>query len=197
MRHHNKRLKAHQVLVIAGVSGSGKSQLARNMSRPAHDEFTLSVLEQLDCDPNQHFKRVRGERMQRLMDLDKLGSRKTRRPKNQLLLFINLTSIHHKRNLKFLHQISKHTKRLDIITLYTSPQDWRQSILERLHTDNEPSMKAALIALSAKFSSQISTFLYHREYKKWFRELQSLDCNNATIINTLNKTIYPSTNPPF
>ena len=135
--------------------------------------------------------------MQRLMDPDKLGSRNARRPKNQLLFFINLTSIHHKRNLKFLHQISKHTKRLDIITLYTSPQDWRQNILERLHTDNEPSMKAALIALSAKFSSQISTFLYHREYKKWFRELQSLDCNNATIINTLNKTIYPSTNPPF
>jgi hypothetical protein len=67
-----------------------------------------------------------------------------------------------------LRQISKRTKRLDVITLYTSPKEWRQRIFDRLHTEDEPSMRAALIALTAKASRRISNFLYHREYKNGY-----------------------------
>jgi len=197
MREHTKKRSSYQVLVIAGVSGSGKTQLIEELRQPPHDEFILKVLKKLGRNPNQHLKRSTLKRTNRLIDRGNLDRRKTRKSKNKLVLFINLTSIHHKRNLKLLHQISEHAKRLDVITLYTSPQEWRQGILLRLHTDNEPSMRAAVIALSAKLSNKISTFLYHREYKKWCGELQALNINKSTTINTFNKTISSPANPLF
>ena len=197
MRPKTKGRRARHVIVIAGASGSGKTQLIQKMSQPPHDAFTLKVLKQLDCDPNQRLKRSTVERMQRLMNPANFKRQKTRKLKYCLLLHVDLTSINHDSNLKLLRQISTRAKRLDIITLYTSPKEWRQRIFDRLHTDNEPSMRAALIALSGKISSNFSDFLYHREYKKWFRELQSLHTPKTIIINTFNRTIYSSANPPF
>ena len=197
MRPKTKGRRARHVIVIAGASGSGKTQLIQKMSQPPHDAFTLKVLKQLDCDPNQRLKRSTVERMQRLMNPANFKRQKTRKLKYCLLLHVDLTSINHDSNLKLLRQISTRAKRLDIITLYTSPKEWRQRILDRLHTDNEPSMRAALIALSGKISSNFSDFLYHREYNKWFRELQSLQSPKAIIINTFNRTVYSSANPPF
>ena len=135
--------------------------------------------------------------MQRLMNPANYKKQKTRKLKYCLLLHIDLTSINHGRNLKLLQQIAARAKRLDIITLYTSPEEWRQRIFDRLHTDNEPSMRAAVIALSGRVITNLSNFLYHREYKKWFKELESLHVHQATIINTFNRTIYSATNPPF
>ena len=197
MRPKTKGRRARHVIVIAGASGSGKTQLIRKMSQPPHDHFTLKVLKHLDCDSNQRLKRSTVERMQRLMNPDNFKKQKTRKLKYCLLLHIDLTSVNHHSNLKLLRQISTRAKRLDIITLYTSPKEWRQRILDRLHTDNEPSMRAALIALSARISKIASDFLYHREYKKWFRELQSLHSHKAIIINTFTRTAYSSANPPF
>ena len=197
MRGNAQGRRARHVIVIAGASGSGQTQLIQKLSQPPHDAFTLKVLKQLDCDPNQRLKRSTVERMQRLMNPANFKRQKTRKLKYCLLLHVDLTSINHDSNLKLLRQISTRAKRLDIITLYTSPKEWRQRILDRLHTDNEPSMRAALIALSGKISSNFSDFLYHREYNKWFRELQSLQSPKAIIINTFNRTIYSSANPPF
>ena len=162
------------MIVIAGASGSGKTHLIKKLSQPPHDAFTLNVLQQLGCDPNQRLKRSTVERMQRLMDPANFKKRKTQKLKHCLLLHIDLTSINHNSNLKMLRQISKRTKRLDVITLYTSPKEWRQRIFDRLHTEDEPSMRAALIALTAKASRRISNFLYHREYKKWLLEIKTM-----------------------
>ena len=138
------------MIVIAGASGSGKLHLIKKLNQPPQDEFTLDVLEQLGCDPNQRLKRPTVERMKRLMDPANFKKRKIRKLKHYLLLHIDLTSINHNTNLKMLRQISKRTKQLDVINLYTSPKEWRQRIFDRLHTENEPSMRAAMIALSAK-----------------------------------------------
>ena len=192
MRGNAQGRRARHVIVIAGASGSGQTQLIQKLSHPPHDAFTLKVLKQLDCDPNQRLKRSTVERMQRLMDPANSRQRKTRKLKHCLLLHIDLTSINHDKNLTLLRQISKRTKRLDVITLYTSPKEWRQRILDRLHTDNEPSMKAALIALTAKASSRISNFLYHREYKKWLTEITNHKTNSNCIINTFEQTLLES-----
>jgi hypothetical protein len=58
-------------------------------------------------------------------------------------------------------------------------------------------MRAALIALSSRVSKIASNFFYHREYKKWLKELQSLHSHKAIIINTFTRTAYSSANPPF
>ena len=188
MKQHTQGRRAHHVIVIAGVSGCGKTQLIRNMSQPPQDEFTLSVMKQLDCTPNQRFQRSTLERMQRLTDPANAKHPKTRKSKYCQALFINLTSINHNQNLKRLRQVSTRTKRLDVITLYISPQEWRQSILDRLHTDNEPSMRAALIALSARISRTVSDFLYHREYKKWLKEITNYKTSNNCIVNTVEQS---------
>ena len=195
MRPKTKGRRARHVIVIAGASGSGKTQLIRKMSQPPHDPFTLKVLKQLDCDPNQRLKRSTVERMQRLMNPDNFKKQKTRKLKYCLLLHIDLTSVNHHSNLKLLGQISTRAKRLDIITLYTSPKEWRQRILDRLHTDNEPSMRAALIALSGKLSSNLSDFLYHREYKKWLKTIQDYDIQTNCIANTFEQSLLESIPP--
>ena len=192
MRGNAQGRRARHVIVIAGASGSGQTQLIQKLSQPPHDAFTLKVLKQLDCDPNQRLKRSTVERMQRLMDPANSRQRKTRKLKHCLLLHIDLTSINYDKNLTLLRQISKRTKRLDVITLYTSPKEWRQRILDQLHTDNEPSMKAALIALTAKASSRVSNFLYHREYKKWLTEITNHKSNRNCIINTFEQTLLES-----
>ena len=192
-----KKKRARHVIVIAGPSGCGKTHLIRKLSRPPYDEFILKVLKQLDCDPNQRLKRSTLERMQRLMDPANAKKRKTRKLDYCLLLHIDLTSINHRNNLKLLRQILTHTTRLDVITLYAPPRGWRERIINRIHTDNEPSMRAGLIAFSAKLSNRISTFLYHREYRKWCGEFTSLNINKSTTINTFTQTIYAYTKPPF
>ena len=95
MRRSNKGRRAHHVIVIAGASGSGKTHLIKKLSQPPHDAFTLNVLEQLGCDPNQRLKRSTVERMKRLMDPANFKKRKTRKLKHCLLLHIDLTSINH------------------------------------------------------------------------------------------------------
>ena len=192
MRQKTKGKRARHVIVIAGASGTGKSQLIRKLSQKPHDPFSLKVLKQLDCDPNQRLKRSTVERMQRLMDPANFKKRKTRKLKYCLLLHIDLTSINHKSNLKLLRKISKRTKRVDIITLYTSPKEWRQRIFNRLHTEDEPSMRAALIALTTRINKKLSDTLYHREYTKWLNGLEQLRCKKSTIINTFDKTILTS-----
>ena len=195
MRGSNKGRRARHVIVIAGASGSGKTELIKKLSRTPLDAFTLSVLNHLGCDPNQRLKRSTVERMQRLMDPANYKKRKTRKLQHCLLLHIDLTSINHNNNLRLLREISKRTKRIDVITLYTSPKEWRQRIFDRLHTENEPSMKAALIALSAKASNKISNFLYHREYKNWLREAQSYKISKKCIINTFEQAFLTSIPP--
>ena len=195
MRPKTKGRRARHVIVIAGASGSGKTQLIRKMSQPPHDPFTLKVLKHLDCDPNQRLKRSTVERMQRLMNPDNFKKQKTRKLKYCLLLHIDLTSVNHHSNLKLLRQISTRAKCLDIITLYTSPKEWRQRILDRLHTDNEPSMRAALIALSGKLSSNLSDFLYHREYKKWLKAIQDYNIQTNCIVNTFEQSLLKSIPP--
>ncbi len=195
MRPKTKGRRARHVIVIAGASGSGKTQLIRKMSQPPHDAFTLKVLKQLDCDPNQRLKRSTVERMQRLMNPANFKKQKTRKLKYCLLLHIDLTSINHDSNLKLLRQISTRVKRLDIITLYTSPKEWRQRIFDRLHTENEPSMRAALIALSGRLSPNLSDFLYHREYKKWLKTISELKTQNNCTINTFERSFLTSIPP--
>ncbi|WP_170950572.1 AAA family ATPase [Synechococcus sp. N32] len=197
MRHHSEGKRARHVIVIAGASGCGKTHLIQKLSRPPHDEFIRKVLEKLDCNPNQRLKRSTLNRMQRLMDPANAKKQKTQKLEYCLLLHIDLTSINHHSNLKRLRQTLTNTTRLDVITLYTTPHEWRERIINRIHTDNEPSMRAALIALSGKISSTLSAFLYHREYKKWSKDLQSLDSKKSIIINTFNRTIYSSANTPF
>ncbi len=196
MRRSNKGRRARHVIVIAGASGSGKTHLIKKLSQPPHDAFTLNVLKQLGCDPNQRLKRSTVERMQRLMDPANFKKRKTRKLKHCLLLHVDLTSINHNTNLKMLRQISKRTKRLDVITLYTSPKEWRQRIFDRLHTEDEPSMRAALIALSAKVSRKISNFLYHREYNKWLIEIKNYAAHSCCTVNTFDQSFLRSI-PPF
>ncbi len=191
MRGSNKGRRARHVIVIAGASGSGKTEL-KKLSRTPLDAFTLSVLNHLGCDPNQRLKRSTVERMQRLMDPANYKKRKTRKLQHCLLLHIDLTSINHNNNLKLLREISKRTKRIDVITLYTSPKEWRQRIFDRLHTENEPSMKAALIALSAKVSNRISDFLYHREYRNWLAEATNYKMRSCCLINTFNESFLQS-----
>ena len=195
MGSNSKGRRARHVIVIAGASGSGKTQLIRKMSRPPHNAFITRVLKQLDCDPDQRLKRSTVERMQRLMHPDNFNKRKTRKLKHCLLLHIDLTSINHKSNLKLLKQISKRTKHLNVITLYTPPNEWRQRIIDRLHTENEPSMRAALITLSAKLSVRVSNALYHREYKKWSSELKSMNPQRIAMVNTFEETILSSIPP--
>ena len=195
MGSNSKGRRARHVIVIAGASGSGKTQLIRKMSRPPHDAFITRVLKQLDCDPDQRLKRSTVERMQRLMHPDNFNKRKTRKLKHCLLLHIDLTSINHKSNLKLLKQISKRTKCLNVITLYTPPNEWRQRIVDRLHTDDEPSMRAALIALSARLSARFSDALYHREYEKWTKELGGLNPQGSAMVNTFEETILSSIPP--
>jgi len=192
MRGSNKGRRARHVIVIAGASGSGKTELIKKLSRTPLDAFTLSLLNHLGCDPNQRLKRSTVERMQRLMDPANYKKRKTRKLQHCLLLHIDLTSINHKNNLKLLREISKRTKRIDVITLYTSPEEWRKRILDRLHTENEPSIRAALIALSAKASKRISNFLYHREYKKWLAEKTNYKAHRCCLINTFDESFLKS-----
>ena len=192
MRSKNEGHRARHVIVIAGASGSGKTELIKKLSQTPLDAFSLSVLNHLGCDPNQRLKRSTVERMQRLMDPANYKKRKTRKLQHCLLLHIDLTSINHKNNLKLLRKISKRTKRIDVITLYTSPKEWRQRIFNRIHTDNEPSMRAALIALSAKVSDKISNFLYHREYKKWLTETTNYKTHSCCLINTFNESFLHS-----
>ena len=195
MGSKSKGRRARHVIVIAGASGSGKTQLIRKMSQPPHDAFITSVLKQLDCDPDQRLKRSTVERMQRLMHPDNFKKRKTRKLKHCLLLHIDLTSINHRSNLKLLKQISKKTKRLSMITLYSPPNQWRERILDRLHTENEPSMRAALIALSASLSVRVSDALYHREYNKWSIELKSMNPQGSAMINAFEEKILSSIPP--
>ena len=195
MGSNSKGRRARHVIVIAGASGSGKTQLIRKMSQPPHDAFITSVLKQLDCDPDQRLKRSTVERMQRLMHPDNFKKRKTRKLKHCLLLHIDLTSINHRSNLKLLKQISKKTKRLSMITLYSPPNQWRERILDRLHTENEPSMRAALIALSASLSVRVSDALYHREYKKWSIELKRMNPQGSAMINAFEEKILSSIPP--
>ena len=192
MRHKTKGKRARHVIVIAGASGTGKTQLIRKLCQEPHDHFRLKVLKQLGCDRNQRLKRSTVERMQRLMDPVNFKKRKTRKLKYCLLLHIDLTSINHKSNLKLLRKISKRSKRVDIITLYTSPKEWRQRIFKRLHTEDEPSMRAAVIALTTRINKKLSDTLYHREYTKWLNDLEQLRCKKSVIINTFNKTILTS-----
>ena len=192
MRGSNKGRRARHVIVIAGASGSGKTELIKKLSRTPRDEFTLSVLKHLGCDPNQRLKRSTVERMQRLMDPANYKKRKTRKLQHCLLLHIDLTSINHNNNLKLLLEISRRTKRIDVITLYTPPNEWRQRIFDRLHTENEPSMRASLIALSAKASDRISDLLYHREYKKWFTETKNYKAHKCCLINTFDESFLQS-----
>ena len=84
-----------------------------------------------------------------MMDPANLKKRKTRRLKHCLLLHIDLTSIDYKNNFKPLDHILQQTKRLDVITLYTSPKEWRQRIFDRLHTEDKPHLRASLITISA------------------------------------------------
>ena len=195
MKESKKGRRANHVIVIAGASGSGKTHLIKKLSLPTYDAFTLEVLKKLDCDPKQHFKRSTVERMQRLMDPANFKKRKTRRLKNCLLIHIDLTSINHNINLKLLRKIAKRTKRLDLITLYISPTEWRRRIFDRLHTDDEPSMRAALISLSAKASIRLSSFLYHREYANWLAEITNFEVNNSCIVNTFEQSFLNSIPP--
>jgi Cdc6-like AAA superfamily ATPase len=195
MRPKAKGRRARHVIVIAGASGSGKTQLIRKMCQQPHDPFTLKVMKHLDCDPTQRLKRSTVERMQRLMNPANFKKQKTRKLKYCLLLHIDLTSINHESNLKLLRQISMRTKRLDIITLYTSPKEWRQRIFNRLHTENEPSMRAAFIALSSKISGKLSDFLYHREYKKWLKTVNNYNIQANCIVNTFEQSLLKSIPP--
>ena len=120
----------------------------------------------MDFDPNQSLKSSAVERMQRLKDQAIFKKRKARRLKHCLLLHIDLNNINHKNKLKLLDHISKRTKRLDAITLYTSPKELRQCIFDRLNTEDETSSRAALITLSAQASRILSSILYYRKCKK-------------------------------
>ena len=181
---------ARHVIVIAGASGCGKTHLIKRMGQPPHDDFVLKLLQQLDCDPNQRFKRSTVERMQRLLDPNNAKKRKTRKLNHCLLIHLDLTSINHRSNLVLLQKITSQTERLDVLTLYTPPREWRERILQRLHTENEPSMRAALIALSAHFSKRFSSFLYHREYNKWFTVIETLKTDHTCMANSFSELVF-------
>ena len=189
MRNAPDQRHARHVIVIAGASGCGKTHLIKRMVQPPHDDFVLKLLKRLDCDPNQRLKRTTVERLQRVLDPNNAKKRKTRKLKHCLLIHIDLTSINHHSNLELLQHIACYTKRLDVLTLYTPPLEWRHRILQRLHTDNEPSMRAAFIAISAYFSQRFSAFLYHREYNKWFTVLQNLKTDHTCMVNSFSESI--------
>jgi hypothetical protein len=183
------------VIVIAGASSSGETQLIRKMNQQPHNLLTLKVLKKLDCDPNQRLKRCTIERMQRLMNPANFKKQKTQKLEYYRLLHIELTSINHDSNLKQLRQISTRAKRLDIVTLYTSPKEWHQPIFDRLHTDNEPSKQGGFIALSAKLSSNISDFLYHRKYNKWLKIINNYNIHPNGIVNMFEQSPLKSIPP--
>lgn len=196
MRKASRRRTARHVIVVAGASGCGKTHLIRRMGQPPHDDFVLKLLKQLDCDPDQRLKRSTVERMQRLLDPSNSRKRKTRKLKHCLLIHLDLTSINHRSNLMLLRQIAAKTQRLDVLTLYTPPLEWKERILQRLHTENEPSMRAALIALSARISTKLTAALYHREYRKWFAELNSFEIKHSCMANSFSETLLPVIPPP-
>ena len=196
MRKASRRRTARHVIVVAGASGCGKTHLIRRMGQPPHDDFVLKLLKQLDCDPDQRLKRSTVERMQRLLDPSNARKRKTRKLKHCLLIHLDLTSINHRSNLMLLRQIAAKTQRLDVLTLYTPPLEWKERILQRLHTENEPSMRAALIALSARISTKLTAALYHREYRKWFTELNSFEIKHSCMANSFSETLLPAIPPP-
>ena len=195
MRKASRQRTAHHVIVVAGASGCGKSHLIRRMGQTPHDDFVLKLLKQLDCDPDQRLKRSTVERMQRLLDPSNARKRKTRKLKHCLLIHLDLTSINHRSNLMLLRQIAAKTQRLDVLTLYTPPLEWKERILQRLHTENEPSMRAALIALSAQISTKLTAALYHREYRKWFTELNSFDIKHSCMANSFSEILLPEIPP--
>ena len=82
-----------------------------------------------------------------------------------------------------------------MITLYTPPSEWRQRIADRLHTENEPSMRAALITLAARLNVDFADALYHREYNKWAGELKNLNPQGSAMINTFEQKILSSIPP--
>ena len=165
MRKASRQRTARHVIVVAGASGCGKTHLIRRMGQPPHDDFVLKLLKHLDCDPHQRLKRSTIERMQRLLDPGNARKRKTRKLKHCLLIHLDLTSINHRSNLMQLRQIAAKTQRLDVLTLYTPPLEWRERILQRLHTENEPSMRAALIALSARISTKPVSYTHLRAHE--------------------------------
>ena len=166
------------------------------MGQPPHDDFVLKLLKQLDCDPDQRLKRSTVERMQRLLDPSNSRKRKTRKLKHCLLIHLDLTSINHRSNLMLLRQIAAKTQRLDVLTLYTPPLEWKERILQRLHTEDEPSMRAALIAISGHISTKLTAALYHREYRKWFTELNSFEIKHSCMANSFSETLLPVIPPP-
>ncbi|MGB1775033.1 MAG: AAA family ATPase [Synechococcus sp.] len=190
-----KQRNPRHVIVIAGASGCGKTHLIRRMVQQPHDAFVTTVLQQLECDSNPTLKRSTVERMQRWMDPNNRRKRKTRKLKHCLLIHLDLTSINHRSNLKLLHQIVSRCKRLDVVTLYAPPNEWRQRIVERMHTDDEPSMRAAVIAITARISSRLSSLLYHREYAKWFAELEQLKPDHTCMANNFSETILQAIPP--
>ena len=195
MRGKRKGRGARHIIVIAGVSSSGKTELIRKLSQKSHDKFNSLILKEIGCETHQDLKRSTIERVQRLMEPENFKKRKTRKLRKCLLLHIDLTSINYKKNLKLLREISKRSKRVDAITLYTNPKEWRLRIYARLHTENEPSMRAALIALLGRVSVKISDALYHREYKKWSSQLKSINPKGSAMVNTFEEKILSSIPP--
>ena len=187
-----KQPRARHVIVIAGASSSGKTHLIGKLISPLHDAFTAKLLEHLDCKADRRLERSTLKRMQRLIDPDSTKKSKTKKLKRTLLVHVDITSINYKASLKRLHQISQYTDRVDVITLYADPAVWRRRITERIHTSNEPSMRAGLIAISATINESISNFFYHREYKKWLKEMEKLRTTKTCIANTLEKRIITS-----
>ena len=185
-----------------------KTKLIQKLSQPPHDAFTLGVLERLDCNPKQRFKRSTVERMQRLMDPANLKKRKTRRLKHFLLLHIELTSINHRNNFKLLDYILKQTKRLDVIILYTSPKEWRQRIFDRLHTEDEPSLRAAVINYQHRQEELFQAFLSQRMQKVEQKVEQNASAKKLDTDRDFEKKMHkvgkkksaqianPSKNPP-
>lgn len=195
MGQRTRQRDPHHVIVIAGASGCGKTHLIRRMSQRPHDAFVTTILKQLKCDPHQRLKRSTVERLQRLMDPTNPKKRKKRKLKHCLLVHIDLTSINHRSNLRLLHHIATRAKRFDVLTLYAPPQEWRTRILHRLHSDDEPSMRAALIALSAHLSKKLSSALYHREYKKWLEEIKQFKTDYSCNLNGFSETILTEIPP--
>ena len=176
------------MIVVAGASGCGKTHLIRRMGQPTHDDFVLKLLKQLDCDPDQRLKRSTVERMQRLLDPSNARKRKTRKLKHCLLIHLDLTSINHRSNLMLLRQIAANTQRLDVLTLYTPHWNGKNAFFSSF-TENEPSMRAAVIALSGRISTKLTAVLYHREYRKWFTELNSFEVQHSYMANSFSETL--------
>ncbi|MCB4407195.1 hypothetical protein [Synechococcus sp. MU1642] len=107
----------------------------------------MNVLERLGCDPNQLLKRSIVERMKWLMD--PVNFKKTKNMEAETLPAASYRSDEHQSQHQFedaaadfkANQAARHDHP------DTSPKEWRQRIFDLLHTENEPSMRAALIAL--------------------------------------------------